>query len=102
MPNIPSDFISPEVVEHHKAEVAKMEAELDAERQLRRQADGEIIKLRATLNGVDLKQEDIEALMAQQLESAPPKKPRTDVSINDDDDDEKDQFDDEGDEVQPR
>jgi hypothetical protein len=47
---------------------AKMEGELEFERKHRREADGEIIKLRASLNGVDLKHEEIEALqMAQQL-----------------------------------
>jgi hypothetical protein len=67
-PLMPSDYGSPQVVEEHKAQLAKMEGELEFERKLRREADGEIIKLRASLNGVDLKHEEIEALQkAQQL-----------------------------------
>ena len=69
-----------------------MEAELDAERKLRREADGEIIKLRATLNGVALNQSEIEALMAQKLESVPSKELSADFSTDNDADEGDDQF----------
>jgi hypothetical protein len=76
-----------------------MEGELEFERKLRREADGEIIKLRANLNGVDLKHEEIEALMAQQLEPVPPKDATTDTDDEVEEEDEKeDKFDDGDDE----
>lgn len=98
-PLMPSDYVSPQVVEEHKAQLAKMEGELEFERKLRREADGEIIKLRANLNGVDLKHEEIEALMAQQLEPVPPKDATTDTDDEVEEEDEKeDKFDDGDDE----
>jgi len=92
MLSMPSEYVSPEVFQHHKDQVAKMEAELDAERKLRREADGEIIKLRATLNGVALNQSEIEALMAQKLESVPSKEFSADFSTDNDADEGDDQF----------
>jgi hypothetical protein len=66
---MPSDYVSPEVVAEHRARVATIEEELEYERNLRRQADGEIIKLRASINGVKLNDEDVSALLAPQLSS---------------------------------
>lgn len=78
MPSLPSNHVSPELVAQHKSNVAKLEDELKAERKLRRQADGEVIKLRAAINGVELGAEDIDALLATTLETTPKRaeKPR--------------------------
>jgi hypothetical protein len=63
----PADYVSPEVLAQHRAKVAILEEELEEERRLRRQADGEIIKIRAQMNGVKLNEEDLKALLAPQL-----------------------------------
>lgn len=76
MPSLPSNNVSPEVVAKHRAAVAHMEEELKAERKLRREADGEIIKLRAAINGVQLNDAEVEALLAQKLQGAPKKAER--------------------------
>jgi len=67
---IPSDYVSPEALAEHRARVAILEEELEEERKLRRQADGEIIKLRAAINGVKLNDDDVKALLAPQLGGA--------------------------------
>eukprot|EP00545_Synedropsis_sp_CCMP1620_P000127 CAMPEP_0119012202 /NCGR_PEP_ID=MMETSP1176-20130426/6142_1 /TAXON_ID=265551 /ORGANISM="Synedropsis recta cf, Strain CCMP1620" /LENGTH=1668 /DNA_ID=CAMNT_0006965121 /DNA_START=239 /DNA_END=5245 /DNA_ORIENTATION=+ len=72
--NLPSNYVSPEVVAQHKAMVAMLEDELDSERKLRTEADGEIIKLRANINGVELKESEVQELLAQQLAAVPPRK----------------------------
>jgi myosin heavy subunit len=74
MPTLPSNYISPEVVAQHRSHLAHLEEELKAERNLRREADGEIIKLRAAINGVQLNDLEVDALLAQKLEAAPKKK----------------------------
>jgi DNA repair exonuclease SbcCD ATPase subunit len=66
---IPADYVSPEVLAEHRSRVATLEEELDYERKLRHQTDGEIIKLRAASNGVKLNDEDVSALLAPQLSS---------------------------------
>jgi myosin heavy subunit len=66
---MPVDYVSPEVLAEHRSRVATLEEELEYERMLRRQADGEIIKLRAASNGVKLNDEDVSALLAPQLSS---------------------------------
>jgi myosin heavy subunit len=66
---IPVDYVSPEVLAEHRSRVATLEEELDYERKLRHQTDGEIIKLRAASNGVKLNDEDVSALLAPQLSS---------------------------------
>lgn len=63
----PSDYVSPEALAQHRAKVAILEEELEEERRLRRAADGEIIKLRAAINGVKLNEDDVKALLAPQL-----------------------------------
>lgn len=76
MPGLPSNYVSPEVVAKHRASVARLEEELKAERKLRRDADGEIIKLRAAINGVQLNDSEVDALLAQKLQAAPKKTAR--------------------------
>ena len=76
VPNLPSNYVSPEVLAKHKTNLHRLEEELSAERKLRREADGEIIKLRAQINGVELKDTEVDALLAQKLESAPAPAPR--------------------------
>jgi DNA repair exonuclease SbcCD ATPase subunit len=64
---LPLDYASPEILAEHRAKVAILEEELEEERKLRREADGEIIKLRAAINGVKLNEDDVNALLAPQL-----------------------------------
>mmetsp|Transcript_20189 Transcript_20189/g.28393 ORF Transcript_20189/g.28393 Transcript_20189/m.28393 type:complete len:412 (-) Transcript_20189:1013-2248(-) len=54
--------VDTEALTQHKAHIAKLEEELDAEKFARREADGEIIKLRAQINGINLNEMDIQAL----------------------------------------
>ena len=65
--------------------VARLEDELVAERKHRREADGEIIKLRASLSGVQLKDSEVDALLAQQLEGSPVKPLHPDIIAEADD-----------------
>lgn len=73
MPSLPANYVSPEVVAQHRRNLARLEEELKAERNLRREADGEVIKLRAKINGVELNEAEVDALLAQKLEAAPQK-----------------------------
>jgi DNA repair exonuclease SbcCD ATPase subunit len=73
LPTLPSNYASPDVVAKHRASVARLEDELKHERKLRRDADGEIIKLRAAINGVQLSDSEVEALLAQKLQESAPK-----------------------------
>jgi myosin-5 len=66
MPNMPSNYVSPEVVAQHKAMVTMLENELESERKLRLEADGEIIQLRANLNGVQLGASEVQEILAKQ------------------------------------
>lgn len=68
-PGLPDDYVSPEVLAEHRAKVAILEEELEAERRFRRDADGEIIKLRAKINGVELNDADVRELLAQKLDT---------------------------------
>jgi predicted RNase H-like nuclease (RuvC/YqgF family) len=73
LPPLPEDTsVSPEMLAQHQAQVVRLEEELEAERKHRRQADGEIIKLRAAINGVQLNDSDVSALLPKTLESGPP------------------------------
>jgi DNA repair exonuclease SbcCD ATPase subunit len=72
LPPLPEDSVSPEILAQHQAQVIRLEEELEAERTHRRQADGEIIKLRAAINGVVLNDSDVSALLPKTLESGPP------------------------------
>jgi chromosome segregation ATPase len=69
LPILPSNYVSPEELAKHRSKVATLEEELEAERRFRRQADGEIIKLRAKVNGVDLNDDDVNDLLAQRLDT---------------------------------
>lgn len=71
VPHVPANYVSPEVLAKHKNHLAKLEEELRAERKLRREADGEIIKLRAAINGVQLNESEVNDLLAQKLQEAP-------------------------------
>ena len=61
---IPTDYVSPEVLAEHRSHVARLEEELEGEKRLRREADGEIIKLRAAVNGVKLDEGMVRDLLA--------------------------------------
>ena len=67
--SLPENYVSPEVLAEHKAQLVSLEEELEAERKHRRAADGEIIKLRAAINGVQLNDSDVNALLPKTLES---------------------------------
>lgn len=71
MPNLPSNYVSPEVLGKHKRHLSKLEEELRVERMHRREADGEIIKLRAAINGVQLNDAEVQDLLAQKLQADP-------------------------------
>jgi myosin heavy subunit len=73
MPNLPKNYVSPEVVAKHKKQIAQLEVELKAERNQQREADGEIIKLRAAINGVQLNKAEVDALLVEKQEAAPKK-----------------------------
>jgi hypothetical protein len=68
-PGVPANYVSPEELAKHRSKVAILEEELEAERKFRRQADGEIIKLRAKVNGVELNDDDVNDLLAQRLDT---------------------------------
>jgi myosin-5 len=59
-----SAAIHAEAIAEYKDKIVKLEKELESERKSHRNADGEIIKLRAELNGVKLGEEDVQALLA--------------------------------------
>ena len=59
--------VTSEQIAEQQALVAKLEDELEAERRFRREADGEIIKLRAQMSGVPLNDSDVDALVSQKL-----------------------------------
>lgn len=58
--------VNPELLAQQRAHVQKLEDQLEAEKQLRREADGEIIKLRAAINGVKLKDSEVDDLLGKQ------------------------------------
>ena len=53
--------IDPEVLAEHKAHVARLEEELETERSCRREADSEIMRLRAQIGGISLSEVDASA-----------------------------------------
>jgi septal ring factor EnvC (AmiA/AmiB activator) len=73
LPPVPEYTVSPEILAEHQAQIVRLEEELEAERTHRRQADGEIIKLRAAISGVVLNDSDVSALLPKTLESGPSK-----------------------------
>lgn len=58
--------VNPEHLAQQRMHVQRLEDQLEAERKLRREADGEIIKLRAAINGVQLKDSEVTALLGKQ------------------------------------
>jgi len=72
LPSVSEDMVSPEALAEHRAQLCRLEDELEAERQHRRAADGEIIKLRAAMGGVQLSDSDVNALLPKAMESLPP------------------------------
>ena len=71
MPMPPSNYVSPDVLAKHKRNLSKLEQELRGERKLRREADGEVIKLRAAINGVQLSDAEVKDLLSQKQQEAP-------------------------------
>ena len=65
MPNMPSNYVSPDVVAKHKKHLSKLEQQLRVEKKARRNADGEVIKLRAAINGVQLTDSEVKDLLLQ-------------------------------------
>lgn len=65
MPTMPANYVSPEVVEKHKKHVARLEEQLNAERNQRLEADGEIIRLRAAVSGIHLNEAEINAMVEE-------------------------------------
>jgi myosin heavy subunit len=65
MPSMPANYVSPEVVEKHKKHVARLEEQLEAERNQRLEADGEIIRLRAAVSGIHLNEAEINAMVEE-------------------------------------
>lgn len=67
-PQVPPEdggvVVNPAVLTQHLAEIARLERDLEAEKHRHREADGEIIKLRAAMNGVKLNDSDVNALIA--------------------------------------
>lgn len=61
--NTPSDYVNAEVLAEHRSHVARLEEELEGEKRLRREVEGEVYKLRAAMNGVKLDEDMIRGLM---------------------------------------
>lgn len=55
--------VDPQELDEQKALVARLEEQLDRERGSRRTADGEVIRLRAEINGVKLNADEVAALI---------------------------------------
>ena len=77
LPSLAEDMVSAEMLAEHKAQVRRLEEELEAERRHRRAADGEIIKLRAAMGGVQLSDSDVNALLPDAMESLAPAQAET-------------------------
>ena len=67
--------VNPELLAQQRAHVQKLEDQLEAEKKLRREADGEIIKLRAAINGVKLDDSEVDALLGKKKGSKGPPAP---------------------------
>jgi len=70
MPSMPANYVSPDVVKHHKKQLSKIEQQLRVEKKARRDADGEVIKLRAAINGVQLSDAEVKDLLIQKQKEA--------------------------------
>lgn len=71
---IPLESANPEILAQHLQAIERLENELEAERRSHREADLEIIKLRAEINGVKLNASEVNALLApvEESPSSPP------------------------------
>ena len=58
--------VNPDHLKQQRLHVQRLEDQLEAEKKLRREADGEIIKLRAAINGVSLKDNEVDSLLGKQ------------------------------------
>jgi myosin heavy subunit len=67
-----SNYVSPEILAEHRAKVAILEEELEEERRARREVDGEVIKLRAAMNGVELDENEVRDLLTKRQDSGAP------------------------------
>ena len=74
MPNMPSNYVSPEVVAKHKKHLSRLEQMLRVEKKARRDADCEVIKLRAAVNGVQLTDAEVKDLLIQKQKEAAAKR----------------------------
>ena len=70
MPLPPSNYVSPDVLAKHKKNLSKLEQQLRVEKKLRQDADGEVIKLRAAINGVQLSDAEVKDLLIQKQRGA--------------------------------
>jgi len=70
IPMPPSDYVSPDVLAKHKNKLSNLERQLRAEKKLREDADGEVIKLRAAVKGVQLSDADFNDLLSKKQEEA--------------------------------
>lgn len=82
MPPLPEGVsgvaVDPEMLAEQRAHVDRLEDQLHLERKLRQDADAEIIKLRAAVNGVKLSDNEVDALMGKQQaqQAAAPEHPK--------------------------
>ena len=74
MPNMPANYVSPEVVAKHKKHLSRLEQMLRVEKKARRDADCEVIKLRAAVNGVQLTDAEVKDLLIQKQKEAAAKR----------------------------
>jgi myosin heavy subunit len=63
--------VNPDLLVKQRDHVQKLEEQLEAEKKLRREADGEIIKLRAAINGVKLNDSEVDALLGKKAAKVP-------------------------------
>lgn len=69
MPSAPSVAVDPEILIKHKKNMSKLEQQLRVEKKLRRDADCEVIKLRAAINGVQLSDAEVKDLLIQKQQA---------------------------------
>lgn len=62
--------VDPQMLAEHRDHIERIESQLRSERKLRQDADAEIIKLRAAINGVNLSDQEVDALMGKQKAQA--------------------------------
>ena len=75
--------VNPELLARQRAHVQKLEDQLEAEKMLRREADAEIIKLRAASSGVNLGDAEVDALLGKKKEAPAPSHPKVKDLVKD-------------------